>query len=135
MSSLKSIKQIATFSAEPEQVYQLLMNAEKYSAFTGSNVITSKEINGTFNVFGGYIEGYNIELVEGEKIVQAWHFVEDGWADDHYSICTFLFEKVGGKTRLIFKQTGIPEHKVDSLKGGWKQYYWEPMKNYLKKTQ
>jgi activator of HSP90 ATPase len=93
----------------------------------------SKKPNGKFTVFDGYCHGYNIELTEGEKIVQAWHFEEDGWPDDHFSTCTFRLEAAGEKTRLHFLQTDIPEHKVESLREGWKQFYWEPMKGYLKK--
>lgn len=128
----KSIKQTITFDATPEQVYHLLMDAKKHAAFTGSEVVMSKKVNGKFKVFDGYCHGYNIELAEGKKIVQAWHFAEDGWADEHFSICTFLFERLGKKTKLVFLQMDIPEHKAEALKKGWKEYYWEPMKAYLK---
>lgn len=128
----KSLKQTVTFNASPLTVYQLIMDEKKHSIFSNSDVKMSDAINGKFEVFDGYCHGYNIELVKGKKIVQAWHFAEDGWPEDHFSTCTFLFEKVGDKTKLTFVQTDIPEHKVDALKDGWKKYYWEPMKAYLK---
>lgn len=131
----KSIEQKLTFDATPGEVYNLIMDQEKHADFTDSGVIMSKEINGKFEIFDGYCSGYNIELVEGQKIVQAWHFEEDGWPKDHFTICTFLFEKEGDKTKLLFKQTDIPEHKVEALKDGWKDYYWKPMKEYLKKIK
>lgn len=127
----KTINQTVYFDASKEEVYQLLMDADKHSAFTGSKVIMSKEINGKFSVFDGYCHGYNMELDEGRKIVQAWNFAEDGWAEDHYSICTFLLENENGKTKLTFTQTDVPEHKKEALESGWKEYYWEPMKEYL----
>jgi activator of HSP90 ATPase len=127
----KSILQTITFKASPKEVYNLLMDEKKHSAFTGSKVRMSNRVNGKFNVFEGYCRGYNIELTEGEKIVQAWHFAEDGWPEDHFSICTFIFEKKDKKTRLVFSQTGIPGHKAAALKDGWKQYYWKPMKSWL----
>ena len=71
-------------------------------------------------------------MIPGEKIVQAWHFQEEGWPEDHYSICTFHFKPEGAKTQLTFTQHGVPEHKVEELKNGWKQFYWNPMKAYLK---
>ena len=128
----KSIKQTVTFDAPPEKVYQLIMDQRKHAAFTGGKVTMSTKINGKFNVFDGYCQGYNIELVEGQKIIQAWHFAEEGWPDDHYSICTFKFEPAENKTKLVFLQTDVPKHKVEDLKAGWKQYYWESMKVYLK---
>jgi activator of HSP90 ATPase len=128
----KSIRQAATFNATPAEVYKLIMDPKTHAAFTGTRVTMSNKVNGKFSVFDGYAKGYNIELAEGKKIVQAWHFAEDGWPDDHYSICTFLFESVDGKTRLKFIQTGVPEHKVEELKEGWKQYYWNPIKTFLR---
>jgi len=128
----KTIKQVVSFNAAPAEVYELIMDAKKHAAFAGGKVTMSRKPEGKFVVFDGYCHGYNIELTEGKKIVQAWHFVEDGWPDDHYSTCTFLFEPKEGGTKLTFTQTGVPAHKVESLKGGWKEYYWEPMKEYLK---
>lgn len=128
----KSINQTVTFETTPERIYDLLMDQKKVAAFTGSNVTMSTKVNGKFNVFDGYCHGYNIELIAGKKIVQAWHFAEDGWPDDHFSICSFEMDKVGNRTKLKFVQTNVPEHKVDSLKDGWKQFYWDAIKKYLK---
>ncbi len=129
----KNIKQTVTFAAKPEEVYELLMNAKKHSDFTGSDVKMSKKLNGKFTAYDGYCHGHNIELEPGRKIVQAWHFAEDGWPDDHFSICTFNFAKTGLGTKLTFAQTGVPDHKAKALSDGWKQYYWEPMKRFLNK--
>lgn len=129
----KSIKQTVTFSAKPQEVYNLLMDTEKHAAFTGGEAVTSIKKQGNFSSFDGYCHGYNMELVKGQKIVQAWHFDEDGWPDDHYSICTFIFEPSEKGTKLSFSQTGIPAHKVEALKDGWKKYYWNPMKTFLQK--
>jgi activator of HSP90 ATPase len=128
----KSIKQTVTFDASPDQIYNLIMDEKQHAAFTGSKATMSTKPNGKFSVFDGYCQGYNIELVEGKKIVQAWHFAEDGWPDDHYSICNFELEKMGDKTKLRFLQSNVPEHKVESLKDGWKQFYWDAIKTYLK---
>ena len=129
----KSIRQTVTFTGKPDEVYQSIMDQKKHSAFTGGKATISKKVNGKFSIFDGYCHGYNIELTEGKKTVQAWHFAEDGWPDDHFSVCTFLFERVGNKTKLTFKQSGVPENNFESLKSGWKQYYWEPMEAFLKK--
>lgn len=129
----KSLKQTVTLPGTPAQVYDLLMDAKQHAEFTGGAVEMDPKPKGKFNIFDGYIHGHNIELKKGEKIKQAWHFAEDGWPDDHFSICTFILEATADGTKLTFTQTGVPAHKIDSLKSGWKEYYWEPMKNYLKK--
>jgi activator of HSP90 ATPase len=125
------INQTVIFTKDPETVYQLLMDQEKHAEFTGSEVEMSPSEGGNFSVFDGYCHGTNIALEKGKRILQHWHFAEDGWPDDHYSICEFLFEPVEGGTRLIFIQKEIPEHKVEALTNGWKEYYWEPMESYL----
>lgn len=131
MIDVKTIQQTVTFHGTPDEVYQLIMDPEKHAAFTGAEVVMSNEINGKFETFNGYCHGYNIELVEGKKIVQAWHFEEEGWPGDHFSICTFIFEPEGNQTKLLFEQTGVPEHKADAIAAGWNEYYWEPMKEML----
>jgi activator of HSP90 ATPase len=128
----KSIKQTVTFNATPEQLYNLIMDEKKHAAFTGAKATISIEPNGRFSVFDGYCQGYNIKLVKGKRIVQAWHFAEDGWPDDHYSICNFELEKTGTKAKLRFLQTDVPEHKVETLKDGWREFYWDAIKKYLK---
>lgn len=129
---MKSIRQSATFNELPEKIYDIIMDEKKHSAFTGSNVRMSTELNGTFSVFDGYCNGYNMELVRGKKIVQAWRFEEEGWPDGHFSICSFEFDREGDKTKLRFLQTDVPASKVESLKKGWKQYYWNAIKTLLK---
>jgi activator of HSP90 ATPase len=125
------IKQNIFFKASKQEVYNLLMDEKMHSSFTGSPVIMSSEINGKFDVFDGYCKGHNIELIKNEKIVQAWQFAEDGWDNDHYSICTFVFNEKDGGTELSFTQEKIPNHKVQDLENGWNEYYWEPMMAYL----
>jgi activator of HSP90 ATPase len=126
----KSIKQTATFLASAQEVYEALLDEKKHAAFTGAEAKIDKK--GNFSVYGGYCHGHTIELVKNEKIVQAWHFAEDGWPDDHYSICTFDLHQTGKKTKLTFTQIDIPEHKITALKGGWKDYYWKPLADFLK---
>ena len=127
----KAIKQTVTFNALPSKVYNLIMDAQSHSAFTGSKVEMSNEVDGKFTIFMGYVHGYNIEIVKNKKIVQAWHFAEEGWPDTHFSFCTFIFEKIGNKTKLSFLQEDVPEHKYEALKKGWKEHYWIPMKKHL----
>ena len=89
----KSIRQTVSFNASPQELYNLIMDSKKHSGFTQSKSSMSKKVNGKFEAFDGFCHGHNIELKEGKKIIQAWHFAEDGWPDDHFSICTFEFKK------------------------------------------
>jgi activator of HSP90 ATPase len=129
----KNIKQTVKFNAKPADCYELIMDAKKHGQFTGGKATMNKKPKGKFEVFDGYVRGYNIELTEGKKIVQGWYFAEEGWPEDHFSICTFDFAKDGKGTKLTFIQESVPENNVEDLKKGWKKYYWEPMKEMLEK--
>jgi len=128
----KEIYQTVLFDATTADVYQALLDEKKHSAFTGAAAVIDPEIDGKISVYDGYCHGYNIELIENKKIVQAWHFSEDGWPDDHFSICTFILEPVENKTKLTFIQSEVPEHKADALTSGWQKYYWQPLQEFLK---
>lgn len=130
----KAIAQTIQFNAPPSTIYGWLMDSKKHAKVVGGKVKMSNKIKGKFEVFDGYCNGHNIELIKDKKIVQAWHFEEDGWPKDHFSICTFVFEKHPSGCKLKFRQTDIPEHKSKALKEGWKKYYWEPIKALLKNS-
>lgn len=131
----KTLRQTLTFKATPQDIYDYLMEEDKHARITGGDVQMSKEIKGSFSIFNGYCHGHNIELVPGEKIVQAWRFEEDGWPEEHFSICHFTIEQVENGTRLVFVQTGIPDHKYNELKDGWHTYYWKPIKAELEANE
>lgn len=127
----KTIRQTINFKAKPLEVYEILMDEKKHAEITNSEVKMSRKVKGKFSTFGGYCNGYNIELVEGKKIIQAWHFDENEWPEEHFSICTFLFDKTPTGTKLIFSQKGVPVNKYEDIKNGWHEYYWIPIKQFI----
>lgn len=128
----KSIQQEQIFNAPPDEVYNLLMNEELHATFTGSETCISNREGEGFTAYGGYITGKNVELIPGEKIVQLWRAEEEGWPGNHFSMVVFTFTKEGkNKTKMLFEQSGIPEHKAIDIDRGWVEYYWEPMKRLL----
>jgi activator of HSP90 ATPase len=125
----KTIRQTATFKASPHAVYEILMDEKQHGRFTGGEAKISRKIGGKFTIYGGNIEGVNLELVPDKKIVQSWRYSD--WPAGHYSKATFALELVGKGTRLTFTQTDVPDDKYEDIKQGWKDYYWEPMKAML----
>lgn len=128
---MKTIRQTVTFKASRHEVYELLMDAKKHSRLTGGDVKLSRKIGDKFTVYDGEIEGINLELAPDEKIVQSWRYSD--WPKGHYSRATFLLEDVKGGTRLIFTQYEVPDEHYEDIKQGWRDYYWNPMKEILKK--
>ena len=61
--------------------------------------------------------------------MQTWR--ADNWPVDVESIVTFEMEEMNGATNLTFTQTGVPASDHESIKQGWIDYYWNPMKEFL----
>jgi activator of HSP90 ATPase len=129
----KTIEQSIVIKASPHEVYEAFMDSKKHSKFTESKAKISREIGGKFTIFEGDLEGKNLELVKDKKIVQSWRSNEEGWPKTHYSTITIELESFENGTRLTFKQTDIPLSSHESVKEGWNEYYWEPLKNMLEK--
>lgn len=127
----KNIRQSVTFNASPHQVYEALMDSKKHAQFTGGKASISRQVGGKFSAFDGYAEGINLALVPDGKIVQTWRASD--WPEGHYSRVTFSLKEVKSGTRLTFSQSGVPEEQYDAISQGWRDYYWGPMQEMLKK--
>ena len=125
----KTIRQSVTFKATPHQVYEALMDSRKHGKFTGDTASISRKAGGKIMAYGGYITGANVELVQDEKIVQTWHAAD--WPEGHESRVTFRLRPVEGGTRLTFTHTDVPDDQYESIKQGWIENYWTPMKAML----
>lgn len=129
----KTIRQTATFRASPKAVYAALMDSKKHSRFSGAKAVISRKVGGKFRAYDGYAEGVNLELVPGKKIVQSWRASD--WPKDHYSKATFILNRVRTGTRLRFTQTGVPDRHYKSIKQGWIDFYWTPLKEMLERRR
>src|SRR5262249_4339160 len=89
----------------------------------------SKDVGGSFSCFAGHILGRHIELVPGERNVQAWRAAT--WEAGVYSIARFELKEQGSETRIEFDHTGFPKGQGASLASGWKTNYWEPLQKYF----
>jgi len=128
---MKTIKQTVEFKAQPDEVYEALMDSKKHAGFTGAKATVSRKVGGKFSVWDGYAEGENLELVPGKKIVQSWRASD--WPEGAISKVTYRFAQTKSGTRLTFTQTGVPDELVADIKQGWKDFYWAPMKGMLDK--
>jgi len=128
----KTIKQKVIITAAPEEVYEAYIDPEKHSAFTGSKTTCDPKVGGKLTAGDGYISGKNLELEKGKKIVQEWKTTE--WPKDYPpSRLELIFKKVEGGTELTMVHSNVPAEQADDYKQGWKDYYWEPLKEYFKK--
>ena len=138
----ESIHQETIFKAGRSRVYEALTDTKQFNEITKiaaakdpgislEEVPTeiSREVGGTFTLFGGIILGRHIELVPNTRIVQAWRVVN--WSPGVYSIARFELVEQGTGTKIVFDHTGFPKGDAEHLATGWKAHYWESLAKFL----
>jgi activator of HSP90 ATPase len=125
----KTIRQEVKFAASPKKIYDALLQAKSFAAFTGAPATIDAKVGGAFNAFGGMIVGTNVELVPGKRIVQAWR--AGNWPEGHYSIVKFELADDGKGSKLTLEHAGAPDGSEEMLEGGWHKMYWEPLAKHL----
>ena len=124
------IEQTVFFDATPKDVYDALLDARKHSEFTGSPAKTNAKVGATFTAWDGYIDGKNLELVDGKKIVQEWKTTE--WPEGYpFSRLEFTLAPKKGGTELKMVHSKVPAEQVSEYTEGWKSSYWGPLKDYF----
>ena len=117
-------------SATPDEVYTAFLDPKKHAAFTCSAATGSARVGGKFTAWDGYISGVNRELVKGKTIVQDWETTE--WPKDAPpSRLALSFEAAKGGTAIKMVHSNVPADQADSLRQGWIDYYWTPLKAYF----
>lgn len=135
----EAIHQEVIFNASRKRVYETLTDTSQFDkvvqlseagrSMANRATQISREVGGTFSIFGGYIVGRHIEMIPNERLVQAWR--EVSWPPGVYSIVKFELVEQGAETKLVFKHTGFPEGAAKHLAIGWKANYWEPLRKSL----
>ena len=121
-------------AASPRKVYDAWIDPRRHAAFTASRTTGGTRVGDPFTAWDGYIQGIHLELVPGRRIVQAWRTTEfpAGSQDSRLEI---LLAPEAGKTRLTLVQTNIPDGQAEQYRQGWVDYYFAPLKKYLKATK
>jgi activator of HSP90 ATPase len=129
-----SVHQETGIAAPPQQVFELLMSGSLFSAATGMPAEITDREGDSFSLFGGRVEGSQIELVPGKRVVQAWRFGTahpSPWEPGVYSILRFTLEPVGDRTRLVIDHTGIPAEWEEHISSGYPTFYQEPITRFF----
>ncbi len=127
----KTIKQKVTFKASSHEIFEMLMDSEKHSKFTGDSASISRKVGGKLEAYSGYITGKNVDLIPDKKIVQLWRGSD--WPEEVFSVAHFELEKTSNGTKLTFLQIGVPENQYKDISEGWVEHYWDKMKKTLEK--
>ncbi|KAG2272208.1 hypothetical protein Bca52824_066763 [Brassica carinata] len=122
----KTITMTEKFSCRAKDLYEILMDENRWKGFTQSNAKISKDVNGPISVFDGSVTGMNVELEEGKLIVQKWRF--GSWPDGLDSTVKIAFEEPEpGVTIVNLTHTDVPEEDrygnatvVENTERGWR---------------
>ena len=118
-----------TFSSTPGQVYDAWLDSVGHTDMTGGAAKSSKDLGGEFEAWDGYIHGSNLELDPGKRIVQSWRTSAFDASEEDSQIEVVL-EAVDGGTKLTLRHTSLPPHGTQ-YEQGWKDHYFDPMKEYF----
>uniref|UniRef100_A0A0E0EM92 Activator of Hsp90 ATPase AHSA1-like N-terminal domain-containing protein n=1 Tax=Oryza meridionalis TaxID=40149 RepID=A0A0E0EM92_9ORYZ len=127
----KTIEMTEKFYCRAKDMYEILMDENRWKGFTQSNARISREVGGQFSLFDGSISGVNEELQEGKLIVQKWRF--GSWPDGVHSTVRLVFdEPESGVTVISLKQTDVPEEDrygnstvVENTERGWRELIFQ----------
>lgn len=129
-----SIHQEAVIKASPGQVYEYLTDGEIFATATEMPAQVGNREGEPFSLFGGRIEGRQIELVPGKRVVQAWRFGSahpDVWEPGLCSIVRFTLWPEGDGTRFVIDHNGIPPEWQDHIQSGYPTFYESPLTRYF----
>jgi activator of HSP90 ATPase len=137
----EAIHQQILLPVSADKIYAVLTTADQFqklsllctdvpaAMLTAHPAVLSNELGSPFSIFGGIIEGRQVELVPAKRVVQAWR-VND-WDAGVYSIARFELEGNGSSTKIIFDHTGFPKGMGDHLASGWVSHYWQGLMKLL----
>ncbi|HXW67297.1 MAG TPA: SRPBCC family protein [Thermoplasmata archaeon] len=125
----RSVHDEIDLKATPRLAYRTMMDSRAHARFTGAPARIDPVVGGKFSA-GGYISGFNLDLVPGKRIVQAWRGSD--WPKGAFSLVSFVFRPRGKGTRLIFDQRGIPDGIESGVtRAEWTRYYWDPLRRHF----
>jgi len=128
----KVLQQSVTFRAPAAKLFALYMDARRHAAATGGPVVISRKPGSRFSAFGGGVVGRTLAVVPGRLVVQAWRGGSWPKTDpDSVLILTFTDTPRGGRVDLV--HANVPAHDLSGVENGWRKYYWESWKVYLRR--
>ncbi|KAK7336663.1 hypothetical protein VNO77_17209 [Canavalia gladiata] len=127
----KSINLTEKFNCRARDLYEILLDENRWKGFTQSNARISKEVGGEFSIFDGSVTGIHLELQEAKLIVQRWRF--GSWHDGVQSTVRLVFEEPEpGVTVVKLTHSDVPEEDrygnatvVENTERGWRDLIFQ----------
>ena len=128
------VQQTVTLPASAKALYAMYLNPRIHEAITGRRVLIGARPGSRFSAFDGMLRGRMLYTVPGRLIVQSWR--SGGWKKrDLDSTLILRFTPSGRGGRIDLVHANVPDHDFRGVQKGWKQYYWRPWRQYLRRTK
>ena len=128
----QTIHQTVSLPCTAETAFNAWLDSKIHSEMINAKAVIEPKIGGKFSIWDDYITGKTVEIdKKALKIVQEWRDNDSDWPDGHFSTVSLVFEKDTSGSHIVFMHEGIPEKHIKSIKDGWNDYYWKPMKAYF----
>jgi len=124
----------AVLPASPQEVYDAWLDSKEHSAMTGGTARISARVGTDFEAWDGYIQGRNLELEVGRRIVQSWRTSEFA-QDQEDSRVEITLQPTDQGTRLTLVHSNLPENQKEQYRQGWRDNYFQPMKQYFRRPE
>lgn len=124
-----TFQQTVHLPGTPAQVFRALTDSAQHAAYTGAPAEIDARAGGRFSSHGGQIEGTTLELVPGERLVQAWR--PAAWPAGVFSLVRFDLTATDGGTQVVLTHSSVPAGAEEMLQQGWHQHYWSKMPTVL----
>ena len=121
-----------TIAAKSDLLYRAFLDSSMHSEFTGSPAEIDDRVGGKFIAWDGYISGEILELEKNRRIKQRWRTTDFSDGDED-SLLEIEFSEENGKTKIKLTHTNLPPGTEGEYKQGWKEFYFAPLKEYVKK--
>ncbi len=124
------IKQTVLIDASPDEVYEAYVDPKKHAEFTGSPATGTPKVGGRFTAWDGYSMGKYLVLEKGKRVVHEWQTTE--WPAGYPpSLVELTLKLKGKKTELKMVHSKAPAEQAEDYAQGWRDYYWEPLKEFF----
>lgn len=125
-STSASIEDEVTFPCPPDQLYLMLTDSGRMSAWSRAPVTPQIILpQAPFTLFDGNICGKFLTLKSPSQIEMEWKL--KSWAKPSV-VSIEIKEAENGGCKLKIKQTGVPSGEAETVKSNWHNYYWNPIK-------
>jgi uncharacterized protein YndB with AHSA1/START domain len=116
--------------ATPDQLMELLTNADLIGDWSGGEALVEKIEGGKFVMFDGWVEG-KILKITADELAYTWK--PSNWnKETKPSEVYYKLEKEGSGTRVFLQHNNFPnKEEMENHQQGWTEHFFGPIEAYL----